>query len=226
MADFMYDVAVLGGGPGGYECAIRCAQYGLKTVLIEARELGGTCLNRGCIPTKSLLQSAHMYEAVLNSSAFGVKSEGVSFDYKKMAERKDSVVLSLRSGIQTLEKAHGVTVKNGFGVLKDKNTIDIGGETVCAKNIILATGSAPARPPIPGIDGKNIITSDEVLSFTEAPEDMIIIGGGVIGIEFATLFSALGKKVTIIEMLPSILPGVDGDIVMQLKSLLTKKNVK
>ena len=226
MTDFMYDVAVLGGGPGGYECAIRCAQYGLETVLIEARELGGTCLNRGCIPTKALLQSAHAYEAMLNSSEFGVKAEGVSFDYKKMAERKDSVVTRLRSGVQSLEKAHGVTVKNGFGVLKDKNTIDVGGETISAKNIILATGSAPARPPIPGIDGKNIITSDEVLSATEASEELVIIGGGVIGIEFATLFSALGKKVTVIEMLPGILPGVDGDIVAQLKALLAKKNVK
>ena len=189
----MYDVAVLGGGPGGYECAIRCAQYGLKTVLVEARELGGTCLNRGCIPTKALLQSAHIYEEMRNSSEFGVFAENVSFDYKKMAARKDSVVARLRSGIQRLQRANGVTVKSGFGVLKDKHTIDIGSETISAKNIILATGSAPARPPIPGIDGKNILTSDEVLSLTEAPEDIVIIGGGVIGIEFATLSLLLEK---------------------------------
>jgi dihydrolipoamide dehydrogenase len=226
MTEYMYDVAVLGGGPGGYECAIRCAQYGLKTVLIEARELGGTCLNRGCIPTKALLQSAHTYEAMKNSSEFGVFAEGLSFDYKKMAERKDSVVLRLRSGIQSLQRANGVTVKKGFGVLRDKNTIDIDGETVSAKNIILATGSAPVRPPIPGIDGKNILTSDEVLSAVEAPKDLVIIGGGVIGIEFATLFSALGKNVTVLEMMPEILPGVDSDIVKLLTAILAEKNVK
>lgn len=180
MTEFMYDVAVL----GGYESAIRCAQYGLKTILIEAQELGGTCLNCGCIPTKALLQSAHTYETVMHSQEFGVKTEGLSFDYKKMVERKDSVVLRLRSG------------------------------------------SAPVHPPIPGIDGKNIITSDEMLSATEVPKDLVIIGGGVIGIEFATLFSALGKNVTVIEMMPGILPGVDSDIVKQLTAILAKKNVK
>ncbi|WP_227762091.1 dihydrolipoyl dehydrogenase [Zhaonella formicivorans] len=221
-----YDVAVLGGGPGGYVAAIRCAQYGLKTVLIEADELGGTCLNRGCIPTKALLHCAELYESALESMEHGVFTGGISFNYAALARRKDTIVAKLRAGIASLEKAHGVTVIKGFGVLQDPHTINVNGNLVNAEKIILATGSAPARPPIPGIDGENIITSDEVLAMTECPDSFVIIGGGVIGMEFATLFAALGKKVTVIEMMPSILPGVDRDIVRMLSQILQKKGVE
>ncbi len=221
-----FNVIVLGGGPGGYEAAIRCSQLGLKTALIEARDLGGTCLNRGCIPTKSLLHSAEVYETAKSAASYGVTvGDDVTFDYKVMAAHKDQTIVKLRKGIAALEKAHGVKVITGFGVLQDANTVEIGDQVVTAEKIILATGSAPVRPPIPGIDGENILTSDEVLSLTECPESMVIIGGGVIGMEFASLYSALGKKVTVLEMMPSILPGIDTEITQQLAGLLKKKGV-
>ena len=229
MSEYNYDIIVLGGGPGGYECAIRCAQYGKKTALIEARELGGTCLNRGCIPTKALLHGAEVFETAKNASACGVNTGEISFDFSKLAEYKDGVVSKLRSGIASLEKAHGVKVIKGFGRIVDEHTVSVSNEgneeTFTFDKLILATGSAPARPPIPGIDGQNVVTSDDILSMTELPESFVIIGGGVIGIEFATLFASLGKPVTVIEMMPSILPGVDADIVKLLSRVLKKKKV-
>ncbi len=225
-----YDIAVLGGGPGGYIAAIRAAQLGKKVALIEARELGGTCLNRGCIPTKALLHCAEVYEQTANSAVFGVEAPEVGFDFAKMAAYKDATVQKLVSGIEGLEKAHKVTVIKGFGRLTDNHTLDVvqsSGEhiTVSYDRLILATGSAPARPPIPGIDGKNVVTSDDILAMTELPESFVIIGGGVIGIEFATLFATLGRPVTVIEMMPSILPGVDSDVVRTALRVLKKKKV-
>lgn len=221
-----YDVAILGGGPGGYEAAIRCAQYGLKTALIEARDLGGTCLNWGCIPTKTLLHSAEVYETALEAKNHGVSTGEVSFDYGVMAANKDALVGSLRNSISILQKKYGVTVIKGFGILKDARTIAVGDTTVHANQIILATGSKPSRPPIPGIDGENVMTSDEVLAMTECPESMVIIGGGVIGMEFATLYATLGKKVTVVEMMPTILPGVDIDIVQKISLVLEQKGIE
>ena len=153
MSEYNYDIVVLGAGPGGYEAAIRCAQYGKNTVLVEARDLGGTCLNRGCIPTKALLHGAEVYQSALNAASCGVTTGEVGFDFAKLAEYKDSVVAGLRNGIAGLEKAHGVKVINGFGKLVDEHTLDVDGEKVTFDKLILATGSAPARPPIPGIDG-------------------------------------------------------------------------
>ncbi|MBC3900922.1 dihydrolipoyl dehydrogenase [Acetobacterium malicum] len=221
-----YDVAVLGGGPGGYEAAIRCSQYGLKTVLIEARELGGTCLNRGCIPTKALLHGAEFYDEAKSAQEFGVFFDNLAFDYEKLAANKDKVVSRLRKGIEGLEKAHGVTVIKGFGVLKNANEIEVNGETVVADHIILATGSSPFLPPIPGVDNKSVMTSDEVLEMKQCPESLVIIGGGIIGIEFATLYASLGKKVTVIEMQPDILKGIDKEIVKELSQILKRKGVQ
>ncbi|WP_286945596.1 dihydrolipoyl dehydrogenase [Acetobacterium sp. UBA5834] len=221
-----YDVAVLGGGPGGYEAAIRCSQYGLKTVLIEARELGGTCLNRGCIPTKALLHGAEFYDEAKGAQEFGVLFNNLAFDYEKLAAYKDKIVSRLRKGIEGLEKAHGVTVIKGFGVLKNANEIAVNGETVVADHIILATGSAPFLPPIPGVDNKSVMTSDEVLEMKQCPESLVIIGGGIIGIEFATLYASLGKKVTVIEMQPDILKGIDKEIVKELSQILKRKGVQ
>ncbi|MEL7660936.1 dihydrolipoyl dehydrogenase [Acetobacterium wieringae] len=221
-----YDVAVLGGGPGGYEAAIRCSQYGLKTVLIEARELGGTCLNRGCIPTKALLHGAEFYDEAKGAQEFGVLFNNLAFDYEKLAAYKDKIVSRLRKGIEGLEKAHGVTVIKGFGVLKNANEIAVNGEMVVADHIILATGSAPFLPPIPGVDNKSVMTSDEVLEMKQCPESLVIIGGGIIGIEFATLYASLGKKVTVIEMQPDILKGIDKEIVKELSQILKRKGVQ
>ena len=231
MCEYEYDIVVLGGGPGGYVAAIRAAQLGKKVALIEARELGGTCLNRGCIPTKALLHGAEVYEQTVNASVFGVEASAVGYDYSKMAAYKTATVEKLVSGIGMLEKAHGVKVIKGFGRLTDAHHIEIvrpdeEPDTVSYDRLILATGSSPARPPIEGIDGKNIVTSDDILTMTELPESFVIIGGGVIGIEFATLFATLGKPVTVIEMMPSILPGADADIVRTCLRVLKKKKVQ
>lgn len=223
---YSYDVAVLGGGPGGYEAAIRCAQLGLKTVLIETRHLGGTCLNQGCIPTKALLACAQTYEAALNASAFGVSTGTVSIDYATCTSYKETIVSRLRNGIAALEKAHGVTVEHGFGTLTDPHTIQIDNtRSVTARHIILAVGSVPAKPPIPGIEGDHILTSDGLLALETLPESILIIGGGVIGVEFAALFAGLGKEVTILEMMPSLLTGTDREIVDALTGILKQKKV-
>lgn len=228
--EFDYEVVVLGGGPGGYIAAIRAAQLGKKVALVEARELGGTCLNRGCIPTKALLHCAEIYEQTVNASGFGICAAEVGYDYGKMAAYKTGVVDKLVSGIAGLEKAHGVKVIKGFGRLTDTHTLRVVQSTddvidVTFDKLILATGSAPAKPPIPGIEGRNVVTSDDILSMETLPESFVIIGGGVIGIEFATLFATLGKPVTVIEMMPSILPGADSDIVRTCLRVLKKKKV-
>ena len=222
--DHEFDVAVLGGGPGGYECAIRCAQLGLRTALVEARELGGTCLNRGCIPTKALLHGAEIYAEAKAGSDFGLILDGLTLKYDKLAAYKDDKVKKLVSGIEALEKAHGVEVVRGFGRLAGPNRMDVGGRTITYDKLILAMGSAPAKPPVKGME--TAFTSDDVLSATQIPSGAIIIGGGVIGIEFATLFASLGKKVTIIEMMPDILSGCIPEITSKLKALLKKKGVE
>jgi dihydrolipoamide dehydrogenase len=224
-----YDLAVIGGGPGGYVAAIRASQYGLKVALIEEREMGGTCLNRGCIPTKSLLHSAEVFNTVKSCSEFGVSVENPGFDYKKMADKKDAAVKQLRSGVEYLVKSSGAAIINGRALIKDKNTIEVTGEnvrTVTTDKIIIATGSKPLKPPIPGIGSQKVLTSDEVLNLRSCPDSVVIIGGGVIGVEFATIFNSLGKNVTIIEMLESILPGIDTEISGLMRKSLEKKGIK
>ena len=218
-----FNVAVLGGGPGGYEAAIRCAQLGLKTCLIEARELGGTCLNRGCIPTKALLHGAELYESAKNGGVFGITGE-VKLDFAKLAAFKDDRVAKLVRGVEALEKAHGVEVVRGFGRVTGPHAIQVGDRTVTWDKLILAMGSAPSRPPVPGME--TAYTSDDVLAARYLVSSVVIIGGGVIGLEFATLFAALGKKVVIVEMMPEILPGVIPEITSKLKASLKKKGVE
>jgi dihydrolipoamide dehydrogenase len=220
-----FDVAVIGGGPGGYVAAIRLAQLGKKTALIERDLIGGTCLNRGCIPTKALLHSAEVYKTVKGAAAYGVETGDASFDYAKIAARKTSVVDKLRKGIAFLEKKNGVEVFAGTASFKDAHTLLVGEDEIEAEDIIIATGSAPAKVPIPGIDGPNVVDSDAVLSWTVCPKSVAIIGGGVIGIEFATLFAALDVKVTVIEMLSEILPPIDAEIAAMMRKELTKRGV-
>lgn len=217
-----YDVAILGAGPGGYVCALDCARLGLKTALIEARELGGTCLNRGCIPTKTLLHSADVYRETLEAAKFGVSATDVSFDYSVANARREKVVSQLRSGIKSLEKAAGVDVLFGRGVLTSATTIrveptasseaDAEPFEIEAAKVVVATGANPSRPPIPGLDSPEVWTSDELLMASALPESAVIVGGGVIGVEFATLLAALGKKVTILEGAPGILLAVDPEL--------------
>lgn len=227
--DNKFDLTVIGGGPGGYVAAIRAAQLGLKVAVVEEREMGGTCLNRGCIPAKSLLHSAEVYHTAKHSEEFGIMIKDVSFDYAKIALKKDAVVKQLRSGVEFLVKSNGVTFLKGRGVIKDRNTIDVAGkdsQTITTGKIIIATGSRPSKPPIPGIDGNNVLDSDGVLNLTACPDKVVIIGGGVIGVEFATIFNSLGKEVTIIEMMDFILPGIDMEIALMLRKSLENKGVK
>ena len=218
-----FDIAVLGGGPGGYVAAICAAKLGKSVALIEKQDLGGTCLNRGCIPTKALLHSADLYTEMKEASRVGIQAEGLSFDYGKIAQFKDSVVQKLRKGIAGLIKANKISLFSAEGILLDAHTLQVGAEQITAGSIILATGSVPIALPIPGIEtAKN---SDDVLSLQALPKSVVIIGGGVIGVEFATLLSSLDTKVTIVEMAGQILPGTDEEIAASMRKILAKKKV-
>ena len=210
-----FDVLVIGGGPGGYVAAIRAAKNGAKTALVERKEFGGTCLNIGCIPTKTLIAGVDVYHKARHAMEFGVKISGeVSPDWEAMLARKDSVIKTLRGGIGSLLKAAGVTVFKGHGAFTGRKTVKVvdgeGGEVeeITANKIIIASGSETLVPGfIP--KGKRVITSTELLSIPEIPESLLILGGGVIGCEFECLFAELGTKVTIVEMLDSIMPNID-----------------
>ena len=224
-----YDLAILGGGPGGYVAAIRAGQLGLKAAVIEEGQMGGTCLNWGCIPTKSLLHSAEVYQTARHGNIFGITTGEVGFDYAQIAARKDQVVSQLRRGVAQLVKSSGGTIIHGRGVIQSPTTIAVEGQdaqVVSARNIIVATGSVPFMPPIPGIDGAKVLNSDQVLSLTACPASVTIIGGGVIGVEFASLFNALDREVTIIEMMDEILPGIDAEVAGVLRKSLEKKGVR
>lgn len=222
-------VVVIGGGPGGYVSAIRASQLGAEVTLIEKEYLGGTCLNVGCIPTKSLLHSAELYEEVKEGAKYGVVVSDVKVDFAKVQERKRAVTKQLVSGVKGLLAANKVRVISGEASFLNKDTIEIktekGTETLSADKFIIATGSIPAKPPIPGIDSIKCIDSTGALDLKEVPKSMVIVGGGVIGIEIATLYSALGSKVVVIEMLDEILPMMDGELTKMIRSKLTKKGV-
>lgn len=227
-----YQLIVIGAGPGGYEAAIRAAQLGLTTALIERRDVGGTCLNRGCIPTKAMLHSAQLYREAANFELFGLHTENTSFDWAKVHQRKNDVVVKLRTGIEQLIKANKIDFFNNFASILGKNDIQLDqGEVIRGENILIATGSVPARPPIPGLDLPNVVTSDELLDdphFTQADslaKEILIIGGGVIGVEFASVFSSFGCHVTIVEAMERILPTMDREISQSLNMVLKKRGV-
>jgi dihydrolipoamide dehydrogenase len=211
----MYDFIVLGGGPAGYTAAERAAASGLSTLLIESGPLGGTCLNVGCIPTKSLLAAAKAYRHAAEAARFGVRAEGLSFDFGAASAWKDKTVETLRSGIAFTLKKLGVEVYAGRGRLLGGGRLALeDGREVEARNILVATGSSPALPPVPGLEGNpRVVTSTGLLSLPEPPRRLAIVGGGVIGIEFASLFSAIGVEVSVVEMLPEILPFMDAELV-------------
>ena len=221
-----YDLIVIGGGPGGYVSAIRASQLGMKTALVEKRELGGTCLNRGCIPTKTLMHTANLYREAGESEALGLQFGEPGYDFEKMHQRKNDVVAQLRDGIGQLLKANKVDVYQAAGKIVDGNTVQAGEETLTAGHILIAAGSIPAVPPIKGADLPGVVTSDAMLEEAGVNcERLVIIGGGVIGVEMASIYASLGKQVTIVEAAEKILPPMDREISQNLSMILKKRGV-
>src|SRR5712692_6144171 len=206
-----FDVVIVGGGPGGYVAAIRAAQLGAKTAIIEKDRFGGTCLVRGCIPTKALLQSSELYTLAKGGGPFGLVADNIGFDWSAAQKRKSSVVDQLVKGVEGLLKAGGVTMITGSGKLAGNGAIEVAGDRLQAKNIVIATGWAVSRIQLKGAE--LTIDSDAILELKEIPRRLAVIGGGVVGMEFAAMFAALGSKVTVLEMLPQILPMVEADLV-------------
>ncbi len=214
-------VLIIGGGVAGYPAAIRAARMGAEVTLVEKDALGGTCLNRGCVPTKALLQAASVVRTLKTADIFGIRCRGYEVDFGAVMNRKNAVVSRLTRGVATLLKARKITVTQGTAVFADANSVRIEetGELIRADRIILATGSRPGRIPLEGIDGPGVLDSDQVLGLAALPKSAVIIGGGVIGVEFAQFLSALGTRVAILELMPGLVPGADREIA----SLLEKR---
>lgn len=234
-----YDVVILGGGTGGYVAAIRAAQLGLKTAVVEKEKLGGTCLHKGCIPSKALLRSAKVYRTAREADQFGVETAGVSLNFEKVQQRKQAVVDKLAAGVNHLMKKGKIDVYTGYGRILGPSifsplpgTISVergNGEEndmLIPKQVIIATGSRPRMLPGLEADGKSVLTSDEALQMEELPQSIIIVGGGVIGIEWASMLHDFGVKVTVIEYADRILPTEDLEISKEMESLLKKKGIQ
>ena len=228
----MYDLAIIGGGPGGYTAAERAGAAGLSVVLFERNELGGVCLNEGCIPTKTLLYSAKVFDYAKHADLYGVSVEGASFDYSKILKRKTKVVRKLVGGVKLKMKNSGVTVVGGEAVIAGPVAggfvVSCGGTEYVTSRLLICTGSEAVVPPIPGIKeaGDVIVTNREILALEEPPAELVVIGGGVIGMEFASFFNSIGSKVTVIEMMPKILGPMDSEISELLQKQYAKKGVE
>ncbi|MDO5443632.1 MAG: FAD-dependent oxidoreductase, partial [Bacteroidia bacterium] len=229
----MFDLGIIGGGPGGYVAAERAAAGGLNVVLFEKKSLGGVCLNEGCIPTKTMLYSAKLYDNARHSEKYGVNVENASIDYRIILKRKEKVVKKLVGAVKVSMRDNGVTVVNADAFIEGRDTengvirIAAGGESYEVGNLLICTGSEAFVPPIPGLAeaGDIICTNREILMLTEAPQELVVIGGGVIGMEFASFFNSIGTKVTVVEMLPKILGNLDGEVSARLQTIYTKKGV-
>lgn len=225
-----FDLAIIGGGPAGYTAAERAGSAGLKTIVFDMRELGGVCLNEGCIPTKTLLYTAKMYDHALHGDVFGIYAENVSFDFKKIMKRKDKVVRKLVSGVSSRMKKNKVEVIKSKATIKERRNgtfvISANGQEVETGHILIATGSEAAVPPIQGLNKQEYYTNREILQLKEIPKSLNIIGGGVIGIEFANIFNTFGTKVTVFELLDEILPGIDAEFSRMLRNGLSKRGVE
>lgn len=219
-------VVVIGGGPGGYVAAIRAAQLGAKVTVIEQERLGGTCLNIGCIPTKALLHTAELYRTMQKSKALGLQMDNLRIDWPALQNRKNNLVNRLVKGVDSLLKANGIEVMTEKAALSPERTVVVNGQTVPADIIILATGSEPVKLAFPGADLPGVIDSTEALNLPGVPKSLIIIGGGVIGVEFAALFSSLGAQVTVVEAQSQILPGTDSELAGRLRQELNRQGVK
>jgi len=227
----MIDLLIIGGGPAGYVAAERAGKAGLKVVLFEKSAMGGVCLNEGCMPTKTLLYSAKMYENALHGESYGVLGDNIRFDYSKMLSRKKKVVRKLVLGVEGSMKSNKVEVVKGAAHIDGRSSEGI--EVTCndekyfGKNLLICTGSESSVPPIPGLSeaGDIILTNREILELKERPESLVVIGGGVIGMEFASFYNSLGTKVTVVEMLPEIVAGMDMELSTMLRQIYTKKGI-
>jgi dihydrolipoamide dehydrogenase len=231
MANNHYDVAVIGSGPGGYVAAIRAAQLGARTAIVEKQYLGGTCLNVGCIPSKAMLHIAEVLHNLQSLDDLGIHlPQPLTFDMAKAVTFKDKVVKRMTSGVGVLMKGNNIDVYDGLGTVDASHSVTVtkndSRQQFSADKIILATGSVPLMPPMPGIDGRNVINSDTCWNLPATPESLICVGGGVIGIELACMFNALGTKVTVLEMLPNILAPVDEEVRRLLVRILSKRGIE
>ena len=226
----MFDLIIIGGGPGGYMAAERAGHAGLKVLLIEKRALGGVCLNEGCIPSKTLLHSAKVLDYAMHGESYGVTAEGVALDHKFVISRKNKVVDTLVGGVKSLMKASKVTVVYGEAYIVDSNRVKVGDEIYEGTRLMIATGSVPIIPPIDGvaegIENGFALTSREMLDLDEVPENLVVIGGGVVGLEMASYYNAVGSKVTLIEMLPKIAGMLDNEITTLLMKSYQKKGIE
>ncbi|MDR2610563.1 MAG: dihydrolipoyl dehydrogenase [Clostridiales Family XIII bacterium] len=221
-----YDVAIIGGGPGGYVAGIRAAQRQLKTVLFEKNKLGGTCLNVGCIPTKVLVKNAEILHAIRNAASRGIVADPPVIDMRQMLAAKQAIVDRLTSGVEALLKSNGVEVVCSEAHVTSTHTLEANGREYSFKNLIIASGSSNYIPPIPGLSGSGILTSTELLELEEIPATLAIIGGGVIGCEMATIYSSLGSEVTVIEMQPRLLPLMDKTLSLSLKQSFAARGIR
>lgn len=228
----MIDLLIIGGGPAGYVAAERAGHKGMKVVLFEKKALGGVCLNEGCIPTKTMLYSAKMYENALHADKYGIFAENVRFEYDKIVSRKNKVVRKLVAGVKSKMKTNNVEVIEGEAVIAGRSgkgiEVACNGQTYLGANLLICTGSEASVPPIPGLKeaGDIILTNREILDLKAQPQTLVVIGGGVIGMEFASFYNSLGSKVTVIEMLPEILGQNDSEISAMSRDIFTKKGIE
>ena len=220
-----FDIIIIGGGPGGYKTATYAASKGLTVLVVEKAELGGTCLNCGCIPTKTYARNAEIIQTLKEADVYGLDELSFSFNFKTAYERKNNVIDALRNGISTLLSAPGITVVKGEAVLKSASSVSVNGEEYSAKNIIIATGSESKTLPIAGLDADMICDSTWLLSTDTLPKRICIVGAGVIGMEFASILNSFGCEVSVVEFLKECLPALDGDIAKRLRKCLEKRGV-
>jgi dihydrolipoamide dehydrogenase len=230
MSEKEYDIIFLGAGPAGYQGAIRSAQLGAKVAVVEEREVGGVCLNRGCIPTKALNASVEILRLLRNARKFGIQSDSISIDFAQVMARKDKVVGLLRGGVEYLFRERAIHLFRGRGRFVSRSSVQVEGEGKSeefrGKSFIIATGARPAVPSFFPSDSPLIMTSDECLSLSEIPESLLIVGGGAVGVEFASIFAELGSKVTLVEMMERLLPTEDRDLSLQLENSFRRRKIK
>ena len=222
----LYDLGIIGGGPAGYSAAIRAAQKGLKVILFEKEAMGGACLNKGCIPTKTILHCTDLYKSLKKADKFGINISDCSYDYTKIFNRKNEIVEKLQKSLTKLVLSHGVEIVFAEATIKEPHKIEVDKNIYQCKNILLCTGARPMK--INGLepDGKFILTSDDILQMQEPGQNILIIGSGAIGTEWARIFSALDKTVTVIELADRLLPAADTDVSQRLERLFKKSRIK